>query len=248
MNYKKVYDELIASAISKRRSRDSTLYLEEHHILPRCLGGDDAPENLVLLTLREHFIAHVLLWKHNPIRKLRDPILFFKKNGEVATSRLYEMARRAHIDEMRNNNPSLSLSDAARLSKSQKLSAYSKNRNPEHNEKISKSNIGKQPRLNAILSNETKDKIGSSLEVYYSANNVSDKTKQQISNKLFEYYQHNTVSDEIKQHLTQRALARSKWKCPFCQKDYDGGNLTQHMRRKHNWSDDQIKILKETND
>lgn len=37
--------------------------LERHHILPRCLGGSKAKSNLVLLTYREHFIAHWLLVK-----------------------------------------------------------------------------------------------------------------------------------------------------------------------------------------
>ena len=35
--------------------------LEEHHIWPRCLGGGDEEENTVLLTPREHLLAHRLL-------------------------------------------------------------------------------------------------------------------------------------------------------------------------------------------
>lgn len=37
--------------------------VEVHHIVPRCLGGSDAPTNLVRLSLRGHYIAHELLWK-----------------------------------------------------------------------------------------------------------------------------------------------------------------------------------------
>ncbi|WP_407304040.1 HNH endonuclease signature motif containing protein [Acinetobacter sp.] len=245
MNYRNVYEALVASALSQDRSKSSIVYLEEHHIIPKCLGGLDIPENLVLLTPREHFIAHVLPWKDNPIRKLCDPILFFKKkDGKIATSKLYEMARRAHIDEMRNNNPSLSLSEASRLSKSIKLSEYAKNRKPSHNKKISEANTGAQSRLNAILSAETKTKIGSSLDEYFSQNDVSKETKQKITDGLNEYYRNNKVSNEIKQNLTLKALARQKWACPFCSKMYDGGNLTQHIRRKHDWSDEQIKTLK----
>ena len=36
---------------------------EVHHVVPRSLGGTDAPENLVKLTLRQHYIAHWMLWK-----------------------------------------------------------------------------------------------------------------------------------------------------------------------------------------
>lgn len=38
-----------------------TEYNESHHILPKCLGGDDSSENLILLSPREHYIAHMLL-------------------------------------------------------------------------------------------------------------------------------------------------------------------------------------------
>lgn len=37
------------------------VYGEIHHIYPRCLGGNDEPENLIRLTLQEHYKAHSLL-------------------------------------------------------------------------------------------------------------------------------------------------------------------------------------------
>lgn len=36
---------------------------EEHHILPRSMGGDDSSNNLVLLSPKGHLIAHHLLWR-----------------------------------------------------------------------------------------------------------------------------------------------------------------------------------------
>ena len=38
-------------------------YYEKHHIIPKCLGGKDKASNLVLLTYREHVIAHMKLVK-----------------------------------------------------------------------------------------------------------------------------------------------------------------------------------------
>jgi hypothetical protein len=38
-------------------------YKELHHIVPRSLGGNNSKNNLVQLTAREHFIAHLLLAK-----------------------------------------------------------------------------------------------------------------------------------------------------------------------------------------
>lgn len=37
--------------------------VEQHHIIPRSLGGSNEPENIIRLTMREHYIAHMILWK-----------------------------------------------------------------------------------------------------------------------------------------------------------------------------------------
>jgi hypothetical protein len=36
-------------------------YIEDHHIIPKCLGGQDILSNKVWLTAEEHFICHRLL-------------------------------------------------------------------------------------------------------------------------------------------------------------------------------------------
>lgn len=41
-------------------------YVEKHHITPRCLGGSDSIDNLVLLPLRAHYLAHYILTKMYP--------------------------------------------------------------------------------------------------------------------------------------------------------------------------------------
>ncbi len=66
MNYSKIYYSLI----EKRRNNpvDTQEYFECHHIIPRCVGGNNNKNNLINLTAREHFIAHLLLtkiYKHN---------------------------------------------------------------------------------------------------------------------------------------------------------------------------------------
>lgn len=62
MNYLNIYNNLI----SKAKECNLTAYKESHHILPRCLGGDDSKSNLVDLTPEEHFVAHQLLLKIYP--------------------------------------------------------------------------------------------------------------------------------------------------------------------------------------
>jgi hypothetical protein len=41
-------------------------YVEEHHIVPKCMGGTNEKDNLVSLTAAEHFVAHQLLAKIYP--------------------------------------------------------------------------------------------------------------------------------------------------------------------------------------
>ena len=64
MNYFIVYNNIIEKA--KSRGLNKKLldgYFERHHIVPRCMNGTNDKSNLVLLTAREHYICHYLLWK-----------------------------------------------------------------------------------------------------------------------------------------------------------------------------------------
>lgn len=65
MNYAYHYERLI----NRARGRILTGYSERHHILPKCMGGGNEPENLVRLTPEEHFVAHQLLVKMHPEKK-----------------------------------------------------------------------------------------------------------------------------------------------------------------------------------
>jgi len=47
----------------KRRFLSEKCYVEKHHIIPRSLNGSDDENNIVILSAREHFIAHLILWK-----------------------------------------------------------------------------------------------------------------------------------------------------------------------------------------
>lgn len=64
MNYERLYKELVSKA--QLRSLDSSIYVEKHHIVPKCMGGDNSKDNLVYLTAKEHFLAHKLLVRVYP--------------------------------------------------------------------------------------------------------------------------------------------------------------------------------------
>lgn len=59
MNYANIYNKIIENA--KIKNNIDNKYYEVHHIIPKCLGGSDNKENLVKLTLREHYVCHKLL-------------------------------------------------------------------------------------------------------------------------------------------------------------------------------------------
>jgi len=66
MDYQKIYNQIINKAKQENRQKGNVVYYERHHIVPKCLGGTEDKKNLVLLTAREHFIAHKLLCEIHP--------------------------------------------------------------------------------------------------------------------------------------------------------------------------------------
>lgn len=62
MNYINIYNDLI----DRGRIERNLIFKELHHVVPRCLGGNNSKENLVALTPEEHFVAHQLLVKIYP--------------------------------------------------------------------------------------------------------------------------------------------------------------------------------------
>ena len=95
--YEQWYSALIANASKRAWSRSSApCYVECHHIVPRSLGGMDTPENLVMLTAREHFIAHRLLCKFGNTNQRERMIFALQKF-------LYSMKDRSHINSRTYN-------------------------------------------------------------------------------------------------------------------------------------------------
>lgn len=107
MNYKKIYDDFMNDRLKKKPERillkKEGRYFEGHHIIPKSKGGSGNSnrfvndENIVLLTAREHFLAHWILWR---IYRDRSSSLAFHKmlssnkhQNRIKNSRAYEEAR-----------------------------------------------------------------------------------------------------------------------------------------------------------
>lgn len=136
MNYRAVYDAIIARASD---TRELTCYTERHHIIPQCLGGPDAADNIVVLTAREHFIAHLCLARLHPDTGLVHAA-WQMANRMKTTSRIYESLRIAHSNRLRSikRGPQ---SDQHKAAISNGLKG--KTRSELHSQRISKANLGK---------------------------------------------------------------------------------------------------------
>ena len=97
--YSKRYYSIIHN---KKLNPSQEEYTETHHILPRSMGGKDTPENLVVLSGREHFICHYLLTKMYEVGspkwyKSNHAFMFMsasKCGKRYVNSRLYDAARK----------------------------------------------------------------------------------------------------------------------------------------------------------
>ena len=69
MTYSAIYCALISKRLERPISKKDG-YCECHHIIPKSEGGSDEQYNLVNLTAREHYIAHLLLARIYNDRKM----------------------------------------------------------------------------------------------------------------------------------------------------------------------------------
>lgn len=97
--YQKWYYEIVKNAI--HRTINVNTYYETHHIIPRCLGGNNSKSNLVKLTAKEHFVCHRLLVymvdSINNQYKMKNAVSKFMQSRSyqfrVLNSRQYQICR-----------------------------------------------------------------------------------------------------------------------------------------------------------
>ena len=156
------------------RSVERLGYIERHHILPRCLGGTDAKENLVNLYPEEHYLAHLLLCKIYPGNQ---KLLYAAMNMATGSldnlgkrnNKKYGWVRRRYAESISgDNNPSRKNPELQRQAALKrvgqkrtnevraKMSAAQKGRKftKEHKEKLSIAASNRPP-----ISEETRSKL-----------------------------------------------------------------------------------------
>lgn len=100
--WKRHYDLLIEKA---KNTNYGDSYTEQHHIVPKCLGGSNSKNNIVRLSAREHYVAHQLLAKIYP----QHPglisaciIMCTDKDGNRINNKTYSWLRTKLAETMRN--------------------------------------------------------------------------------------------------------------------------------------------------
>ena len=77
-----VYDTFIEEMLLKQKSKQKSKPLpgnENHHIVPKHMGGSNASSNLVTLTVEEHIVAHYILAKE--CNSYNDEIAYVFRNA-----------------------------------------------------------------------------------------------------------------------------------------------------------------------
>lgn len=89
----------------RSRVKNKNIYYEKHHIIPKCMNGDNSNDNITLLTAREHYVAHRLLCRvyHTASISIRaklssafNRMCCRNKHKRFLTSRQYETARKIY--------------------------------------------------------------------------------------------------------------------------------------------------------
>jgi len=185
MDYQKVYYELILKA---KQRQEAEGYYEKHHIIPRCLKGTDNPDNLVKLTAKEHFLAHLLLVEIHPTNQKLKYALWMMASMMTENQQRYRVSARTYqrIKESLNtkseehkNKISESLKRAYREGK--RTSKAGKKMPPEFGKKISQAKKGMVgTNLGKPMSEQQKKKISEKLK----GHKVSEETREKISQSL----------------------------------------------------------------
>ena len=214
MNYKKIYDELINTRKILNRKKNNGIYYEKHHIIPKSCGGSNDPDNLILLTFKEHFFAHRLLVEiyNGELKRKMNYALWRmsssnKNHKRIINSSQYSICRQAQLNAKTNHSRSeITKKKISDGHKGKKLSQETK-------EKLRKINLGKR----RVISEETKKKIGESNKGKKRTNEVNEKNrlrnigkKQSIETidkrrkKLLGKPRPTEVIDRIKKNNTQK--------------------------------------------
>jgi hypothetical protein len=175
------YTKWYFSLVNKGSKIKPNGYSEKHHIIPKSLGGSNSITNLIYLSARQHYIAHLLLVKMTKGLEKRSMthamIRFAGKNqrkGYKISSKLYEIIRNEYsLSITGKNNPMYGIPCCYKMTVEEKESWLQNVRNSLKGDK--------NPFYGKKHSDETKKHIGekNSQQIKVTFIDGSEKTFQQ---------------------------------------------------------------------
>ena len=192
--YIKTYDQLIEKSKTRGLNKKKLNgYYEKHHIIPKCEGGSNKRDNLVLLTYREHIIAHRLLIRIYPDSKGLKYALYKLINPKSEKGRDnigVKMFSFNELEEMRIS----SVEYLKEINIGKKHSDSSKN-------KMRTAHLGKK------LSKETKELLSSIRKGHITSETTRQKISNSNLNKIFSDSHKINLSKSLKgKHLSKERV------------------------------------------
>ena len=233
--YTKWYYDIVNRSINRRLD----IYTEEHHVIPKSMGGTNDSDNLVRLTAREHFLCHLLLTKmvngqlkHKAVKAAR---MMAKTTGPKqqrykVTGRIYESLIRNKIE--------VSIETKKRMGISQKQ-RFANVPGTFKNKKHTKETLGK---LRRPKTEEQKLKQSQSMKGKFKGRIPHNKGKtfeelygdraEEIRNKVRRAGEKNgfygkTHTEEQRQKKRLEKLNSARQQCPYCNKLVDPMNYAR---------------------
>ena len=186
---------------------------EKHHIIPKSILKNN---NLVSLSLRQHYIAHLLL-----VRCVQP--IYRKKMLYAVTAMKFKVINRITI----NSRIFARIKAEANIHRS--IALRGRTHTPEAKAKI------KAKRALQGCSDETKARM--------SAAHLGKKTSPSAIEKTRQFHLGRTRSDETKQRLCDERATRKPIHCEYCGGEFLPGNFHRWhgLKCKHRISDDAVE-------
>ena len=168
-----------------------TKKIHKHHIIPRSIGGDDSPDNILALDEYQHAYKHALdfvLFKHSPKFDCRH-------SGWKLLPEDLKLAVRKGLSE-RMLNQKISKKTRERISKAKKGVIFSK----EHRQKLSKGQRNKKPDSEETKQKKSRATRGENHPMFGKTH--SEESKRKMSEA------HKCMSEETRQKISEAAKRR----------------------------------------
>jgi hypothetical protein len=176
MNYRLIYNRLTDKECIGYRSKQDNMYYEAHHIKPRCFGGKGdcrniQHPNIILLTPKEHYIAHLLLTRIYPESPAMWKALWSmctvdpNKSRYKPSARMYNQIRENYIKAVKGSGNHF----------------FGRKHNQLSLIKIAEASKGRKPNLGKKLSEETRKKMSDARKGKIF---ITDATKKKISKSM----------------------------------------------------------------